>query len=186
MFGNTCFLCVVILSWLCPGAVVATTPTHPDDPTAQYLGSFKIAIVGTENGTTCSDQVIVWQLSSGRTDYVLDPNAISISAPCTGIDGLSTSALFSMLAQAAVTQGVAAGFSLCPANCSDGSLVRVYFPACVNRTGSGCSTSFPPCGSNYSTRDYTVCCPTSGATLLTLLSSFCPSCTGVGCSSTCQ
>ncbi|MEO6046698.1 MAG: hypothetical protein ABIQ57_04420 [Candidatus Kapaibacterium sp.] len=82
-----------------------------------------------------------------------------------GIDNTTTIAFFDMLAQVVVSQGIAQGYTPCPASCSTPKIARVYLASCVKRTGQTATTHFSACVPEaFCYREYSICCPNGIAT----------------------
>lgn len=163
-----------------------------------------------EQGTTIIDTVqmklefstsghvtgMIWELmigrtSGGQTNYYINPASISFSGDGTAVDAMTTLQVFDLIATATVSQGISLGATPCPSSCGTPSYATVVQPSCVNRTGSGTSTSFGSCPSpGCCIRTYSVCCPNGqGSPVVTLISSQSSGCSAMGaggnCSSTC-
>jgi hypothetical protein len=158
-----------IISALVLGAVLFSTnlyaqssPTHPTDTTAEYLGAFEVSItLGSppEGGptlddygrqTNSEDKIImqgyfVWAVGS-RIDYVADAASITVSGsgPNSVIDSLTNDSLFSLLSAQATRAGIVHGYSSCSIP-SQPKTAYVYQPTCVSRNSSGNSTYFTVC-----------------------------------------
>lgn len=139
---------------------------------------------------------IIWELiatrtSGGHTNYYINPATITFNGDGALVDALTTVQVFDLIATATVSQGIALGATPCPSSCGTPSYATVVQPSCVNRTGSGTSTSFGSCPSpGCCIRTYSVCCPNGqGSPVVTLISSQSSGCSAMGaggnCSSTC-
>jgi len=134
--------------------------------------------------------VYVWSIG-GKTVYNPNLGGMRFSGSDEAVDGMSTMDLLNLIAQVTVGQGLAENYSVCGATC--GSVVKVAYPSCISRTGSGLNTRFESCGGDgCCIRTYSLSCPDgSGAPYIKLLgSSSSATCTGSGpsggaCVSTC-
>lgn len=139
-----------------------------------------------------SSQIIseIWVTRSagGQIQYVVNPQLIYFSGDGSKVDAMSTTQIFDLVAQAAVSEGISLGYTSCPGSCTSPATAIVRIPACVLRTGTGILTHFTVCsGSGCCVRVYDVCCPNgAGAPSVTLSSSSSPGCSPTsGCESTC-
>jgi len=169
-----CFASTILLALLLTTigrAQGAGQPRHPDDPSATFVGSFRVAITNSPSdqkglspfsneATGVSLGISIWRVS-GRTDYYIDPDSITFNGDDAWVDAQSTGQLFDLMAHTAISQGLAQGFATCSSECGLVNLTtRVYAPACVRREGHGSATTFKSCGlSAFSMREYLVCCP---------------------------
>jgi hypothetical protein len=115
---------------------------------------FETSGSGTEckvTWTTC-----VWRTGGGSILYAIDPLSVAFTGDCT--DTLPTTALFALMMQESLGKGIGLGYSPCPSSCANPIITRVYTVSCVLRTGSGSSTSFTPCSTGQSYREYSYCC----------------------------
>ncbi len=139
---------------------------------------------------------IAWELMIGRTsggqvNYYINPSSIVFSGDGSVVNAMTTVQVFDLIATATVSQGISLGATPCPSSCGTPSYATVVQPSCVNRTGSGTSTSFGSCPSpGCCIRTYSVCCPNGqGSPVVTLISSQSSGCSAMGaggnCSSTC-
>lgn len=150
--------------------------------------------VSSQSGSSSGQ--LAWELlhertSSGQTNYYINPSSIRFTGDGAIIDALTTLQVFDLIATATVSQGISLGATPCPSSCGTPSYATVVQPSCVNRTGTGTSTSFGSCPSpGCCIRTYSVCCPNGqGSPVVTLISSQSSGCSGMGaggnCSSTC-
>lgn len=180
-------------------------PPHPNDPTATVVGSFWVTLTlssenkGTDllaDGSKCQTELefIVYRTSTGRIDYVLNPNSIRCTGNCVGvIDNIPTGQLFGMLSQLAVAQGISNGYTACGPNCSTPTITKVYQSLCVSRTGTGGGTRFQSCDVTATCeKEYAVCCPpgASGPSITLIGTTVVGNCgagpNGIQCETTCQ
>lgn len=162
---------VFVLFLLAAISAVAQTPCapHPSDAKAVLIGSFTATVEiaqsssvtrkGGKKGTKCTvEQLIcVWRAENGTIDLIGDPAAVKLSGTC--LDEIPTADMFALLGQASVAQAVTRGFIPCNPNCDGKTAARFLTVTCVNRTGSGTTTTFGPCTTIQCVRAYTVCCP---------------------------
>lgn len=192
-----------------------SNPVHPTDPTAVYIGKFTVTLsmtcpgsakmgAGTQTGNNNNNttgvsqgsaEILVYLLSSGQKDYVIDENTIRFSGDCDGLVTMPTSQLFGMFSQAAVAKAVSLGYEQCNSNCNPPTpqAIRVYQALCVERLGVGLGTIFSSCDHTaYCQKEYTICCPDGpNAPVITQIgSTYSGICglsgSGAQCQSTCQ
>ena len=143
--------------------------------------------------TTASKSVYAWDIviertNAGRIDAAIDPTTIKFSGDCSGLNAMSTSQIFDMIAMTTVSQEVGQGYITCPSSCVNPVITKIYLPACVHRSGSDSTTRFESCSpTSCCVRTYSVCCPNgTGSPVITLLSSQSSGCTPNSyCESTC-
>jgi len=208
-------LTLALLALTQSAARAQSNPVHPADPTAVYIGKFTVTLTmtcpgaaktgaGTQtnnnnNNTTGvsqgSAEILVFLLSSGQKDYVVDENTIHFTGDCDGFAAMPTGQLFGMFSQAAVAKAVSLGYEQCTANCNAPSprAIRVYQALCVERLGAGLGTIFASCDRTaYCQKEYTVCCPDGpNAPVITQIGSTYSGVCGLSgsgsqCESTCQ
>ncbi len=115
---------------------------------------------GKSNGQITLD-ICIWRTQTGIT-YSIPLNSIRFSGDGSAIDSMPTATLFDLMAQAAIGQGFAEGFTTCPPVCG-GTFVHVVLPACVRRLGKGLDTKFESCVPDACCdRTYSLCCPNGG------------------------
>jgi hypothetical protein len=180
---------------------------HPDNSAAVPSGETSITVspamvAASTNGAFFKKKeptyqvihdVVWWGILNAdgdtvRRDLELRPETVQIVGNCPDVDSAATTEIFELLIQSAIAQGLAQGRLHCGVICNDGiPTVRVYIPACVRRTGSGCSTQFQSCQPiTYAVQDYKICCPAGpGEPQITLIYSSSPGCAGgSGCEPT--
>jgi hypothetical protein len=135
-------------------------------------------------------EVTVWRVN-GQVIYSVDPRMLTFSGDGPTIDSMRTMDLFNLMAQVIIGQGLSNGYSTCTGTCRE-NLVKVSFPACVARVGSGVNTRFESCNpGECCVRTYAVCCSDgSNAPFIQLVGSSGSACSGSGpsgtnCESTC-
>lgn len=139
---------------------VADTTVAVDSSSADTSISYRAK--GKSNGQITLD-ICIWRTETGIT-YSIPLNSIRFSGEGSAIDSMPTATLFDLLAQAAIGQGLAAGYSTCPRVCGTG-FVHVVLPACVRRSGKGLDTKFESCVPDACCdRTYSICCPDGGTT----------------------
>lgn len=200
---TTIVLIGLLLSIVGVKLLAQSPPAHPSDPSALSIGSFWISLVLSNNKSgeilveqNCDMdiQVIVYRTSTGRIDYVLNPNSIRCTGDCAGvIDNIPTGQLFGMLSQLAVVQGISNGYTTCGPNCSAPTITKVYQSLCVSRTGTGSGTRFQSCDVTATCeKEYAVCCPpgASGPSITLIGTTVVGNCgagsNGIQCETTCQ
>lgn len=144
------------------------TPQHPANPDAEYVGSFEFNVeVDGESAQYKSLQGLDWGGIQGavvvfrtgeRTDYLVNMETIKFLGSILWIDLTSTPALANLISRTVILQGIALGYSPCPAACGT-EINGVYMESCVDRQGSGLLTHFIPCAPTFGMREYKVCCP---------------------------
>lgn len=151
-----------------------------NDPTVQIIDTLKAVIVlpgsgelnkGQQGGSHIALEFLVTRTRDGQINYSIVPNSFHFEGDPAVIDAMGTRELFRMAEQAAIAQGVMAGYTQCGPDCK-AVTVKVCQTACVRRIGTGLETRFEPCDPNACcTRTYQVCCPDgSGAPVTRLLS----------------
>lgn len=144
----------------------STTPQHPTNPDAEYVGSFEFHVeIDSESPQATSvygmDGIVgsvgIFR-SDERTDYVLSIESVKFLGLGLWIDLTSTPALTNLICRTIVLQGIVLGYSSCPATCGT-EITGVYTESCVKRNGSGLLTHFTPCAPTFGMREYKVCCP---------------------------
>lgn len=138
--------------------VIADTAVVVDSSSVSSGVSFRTK--GKSNGQITLD-ICIWRTATGIT-YSIPLNSIRFSGDGSAIDSMSTATLFDLMAQAAIGQGFAEGYSTCPQVCGSG-FVHVVLPACVRRLGKGLDTKFESCVPGACCdRTYSLCCPNGG------------------------
>ncbi len=159
------------------------------DPGSQIIGQFKgeAQLSASGKSTTSIWDVIVTRTVSGNIALSVDSRSIRFSGDNEGIDNTSTLALFDLIDMVSISQAINREFIPCPVPCDQPLLVTIASQACVQRAGSGISTSFmQTCGDACCTRTYSVCCPSGTASpTLTLIRVDNPGCAAGSCQSTC-
>lgn len=137
-------------------------------------------------------EIFIWRVQNGGIVYSIDPNSITFSGDGSVIDSMSTQMIFDLLVQAAIGQGLNAGYSSCSNGSCENNLVRISLPSCVKRTGRGVDTRFVSCEpESCCLRTYALCCPLgSTAPVLHLVGMQGNGCSGAsigsGCESLCE
>ncbi len=159
-----------------------------NDPTATVIDTVRAVITlpgefnkNQQGGSHIAFEFIVTRTSDGQINYSIAPNSFVFEGDPATIDAMGTRDLFRLAEQAAIAQGVMAGYTQCGPDCKSVT-VKVCQTACVRRVGHGLATRFEACDpSACCTRTYQVCCPDgSGAPVTRLLSVEGAKCGGVG------
>jgi hypothetical protein len=170
--------------------VPSSTDSLADSSTAPTSGGDLYGTKPKNTGDVIID-VYVWSIG-GKTVYAPNLNAMTFSGSDQAIDDMSTMDLLNLIAQVSVGQGLAHNYSTCGGT-STSNQVKVAYPSCISRVGSGLNTRFESCGGDgCCIRTYAVCCPDgSNAPYIKLIgASSSATCGGTGasggaCVSTC-
>lgn len=128
-------------------------------------------------------EIIVWLLGSGEYDYQCDVGTLAFTGNdgCNGLNLVSLSDIADAVADDAIGRGVSLGYPSCGAPAS-GRRVRIWTNVCAMRFGTGCTTTFLPCGPGWSFRRYRVKCPGIGVPDIVKEPGQAPDCPGLpGC-----
>ena len=180
-----CFSTLVLV--LVCGSELRAQIAHPVDSLASVVDSFSATVELSGTVTTETDyEIIVWLLGNGEYDYqfMVDELTFSSTDGCSGLASVSLSEIAGAVANDAIVVGVGLGYPMCDtmAFVED---VRIWTNACATRSGSGCSTSFSPCGNEWTYRRYEVDCSGDGNPDIYKVSGQTGDCSGEsGCEST--
>lgn len=155
--------------------------TPPEDG-AVPIGSFRAQFGADKSGpdlaysvsssTGGAIDVVAWMVDGGETVYTLDVNTAEFNMPCGWANQMELSAMMDMFGKAAVRKGIELGYT------RQGSIVEVYYPACVAReTGSGCPRLIPAPQTAYNINGYSVYGPAYNPTISLIYTI----CAGVSC-----
>lgn len=137
---------------------------HPTEAGAQYVATFtgEADILSTAD-VKSGYETTVW-LVGGNYDYVLRLSSLEFSGTgtCIALNSVPLDDIVRDVTRAAVKKGVLLGYPGCSTSAFSAT-VRVWTEACGLRTGSGCGTTFAPCGTAWVYRGYDVDCPGTGA-----------------------
>ncbi len=173
---------LLLVSVLSTVALSQQTTCPSNDPTLHVIDTIRTSVQfpgpggelskGQQGNTgVATFEIMVYRTGDGPVQYSILPNSFRFAGDPVAIDGMGTREIFRMAEQAAIAQGILAGYTVCTQDCQ-AVTVRVCQTACVRRIGSGIDTRFEPCDPNACCiRTYQVCCPDgAGAPVTHLLS----------------
>lgn len=174
------------ITCIAPGVVIVDT-VQASLVLSESSSSSRFLFADADN--RLSWEHIVTRPAPGEIEFHIPVDSIRFSGDGSAADSLSTQDLFALIAQTTILDAISLGYISCSGTCP-GITVRVYLPSCVQRSGSGSSTSFTSCSSSQCcVREYQVCCPApNGSPVLTPVQSQTPSClssAAIGCESAC-
>ena len=129
-----------------PVANAATLPPSGDQ-SAILISVTRLSVpigtlLGVTDGSTTDFDYFEFLLSNGDTTLVIDPETVTFSGPCTGLDNVDLATLFNYISREAVRDAVNDGRIGSTTNCSARFATTVMVPTCVMRIGYGAGTTF--------------------------------------------
>lgn len=140
--------------------------THPTESTAQLVTTFDGEFpLSSATDTISHYEITVWLISTGEYDYTLELSNVTFTKDetgnCSQLDNVLLNTIIQEIADHAVEKGVSLGYPACNTTSYERP-VRVFCESCGERSGSGCSTTFAACGTEWEHREYEVDCPGDG------------------------
>ena len=139
---------LVLLLLLAASSQLHATLLHPTCNSSAILlhqasDSVSIGTLwGTSDGSKGTYEILIFRLSNGDTTIVIDPETVTFSGPCSGLDNVDLTTLFTYISREAVRDAVDDGRIGSTTNCSARFAATVMVPTCVTRIGYGAGTTF--------------------------------------------
>ena len=138
---------IVLALLFITSAATATTLQPSCDPSATLINTTHLSapmgpLLGVTDGGNTEFEVFEYLLSNGDTTLVIDPETVTFSGPCTGLDNVDLATLFNYISREAVRDAVNDGRIGSTTNCSARFATTVMVPTCVTRIGYGAGTTF--------------------------------------------